>query len=53
MSMVKCNVVEAKRTPAPEIKRADADWDKEAAAEFTAKDVKEPGHGPTESDKHR
>ena len=33
--MVKQNVVEGKRTPEHEIKRADDDWDKDAAAEFT------------------
>lgn len=51
--MEKRNVVEEKRTPVPEIKRADADWDKEAAAEFDTAAVKETGHGPAEPDKHR
>ena len=34
MSMEKCNVVEEKRTPDREIKRADENWDKEAASQF-------------------
>lgn len=32
--MVKCNVVEERRTPDSEIKRADENWDKEAASQF-------------------
>jgi len=35
--MEKCNVVTEDRTPEHEIKRADEDWDKEAAEEFKAK----------------
>lgn len=33
--MIKCNVVEERRTPNEEIKRADENWDKEAASVFT------------------
>lgn len=51
MPMEKRNVVETRRTPAPEIKRADADWDKQAAAEFA--EVKEPGNGTAESARGR
>jgi hypothetical protein len=46
MSMIKQNVVEGKRTPAHEIARHDANWDKYAAAEF--KPVKDtPKKQPT------
>ena len=34
MAMIKQNVAEPGRTPAKELRRKDADWDKEAAAEF-------------------
>lgn len=34
MPMEKRNLVEEKRTPEHELRRADEDWDKQAAAEF-------------------
>ena len=38
MSMIKQNVAEQGRTPEAELKRNDADWDKQAASEFDPMD---------------
>lgn len=37
--MEKQNVVQADRTPEQELKREDADWDKQAAAQFTKEEA--------------
>lgn len=49
--MEKRNVAEAGRTPDPELKRADADWDKEAASEFNTSDAGAQDNGSSKPDK--